>query len=181
MYMSQEQKQKADQWIDQRFMFLQGGEDDDVTLTWLFERFAAARERYDTSICVVDPWNEVSISDRPQDWTAEQWVSQALRQVKRFARKLDVTMVIVAHPAKMRRDRYGNVPKPSLWDIADSAAWANRCDLGVVIYRPDLQSTDDRTEISVEKSRDYYALGKPGVVTLRWSADTSRYVRLGEP
>jgi twinkle protein len=74
------------------------------------------------------------------------------------------------------RDKNGKIPKPTLWDIADSAAWANRCDAGVVIYRPDMQN-GNLTEISIEKSRDTYAIGTPGTVSLQWQAETSRFAR----
>ena len=178
-YMSEPQRVVADTWIDQHFVFVQKTkETDDVTLSWLLERFAAAIVRYGASICVIDPWNEISIMDKPVDWTTEQFVSQSLLAIKGFARTHNVAFVVVAHPAKMRRDRNGKVPKPGLWDIADSAAWANRCDAGVVIYRPDMLN-DTLTEISVEKSRDYYAIGMPGIITLKWEAETSRYVRPG--
>jgi len=177
-FMGHEQRQRADAWIDQYFVFAQADEGEDMTLNWLLERFAAARQRFDAQICVIDPWNEILIIDRPSDFTTEQMVSQSLRLIKSFARKYDVTMIVVAHPAKMRRDRYGKVPKPGLWDIADSAAWANRCDLGVVVYRPDLLTSS--TEISVEKSRDYYSIGKPGTVTLQWQPESSRFTNVGQ-
>jgi twinkle protein len=174
-HMSEDDKAMADQWIDQHFVFLQGDEGEDMTLSWMLERFAAARQRFGATINVIDPWNEVSIIDKPGDWTTEQTVSQSLRVMKSFARTHDVVMIVVAHPAKMRRDKNGKVPKPGLWDIADSAAWANRCDLGVVVYRPDLQTSS--TEISVEKSRDFYSIGKPGMVTLNWEPESSRFVQ----
>jgi len=174
-YAGPQQLRDADAWIDDHFVFLQGGENEDMTLAWMLERFAAAKQRYDAGICVIDPWNEISISDRPTEWTTEQFVSQQLRLLKGFARTHDVTVIVVAHPAKMRRDRNGKVPKPGLWDIADSAAWANRCDVGLVVYRPDLQGSP-YTEISVEKSRDFYAIGIPGMVTLKWQPETSRFI-----
>jgi len=174
-YMGDDQKVGADVWIDQSFVFLQAPEGEDMTLDWLLERFAAAKQRFGVSLCIIDPWNEVSVAGKPVDWTTEQWVSQSLRQIKSFARQYEVTFIIVAHPRKLGRDRYGKVPKPGLWDIADSAAWANRCDAGVVIYRPDMQNSD-LTEILVEKSRDFYSIGTPGMITLKWQAETSRFV-----
>ena len=175
MHMGDGQKVQADAWIDECFVFLQAPEGEDMTLDWMLERFAAAKQRFGVSICVIDPWNEVSIVGKPIDWTTEQWVSQSLRQVKSFARQHDVTFLIVAHPKKLGRDRNGKVPKPELWDIADSASWANRCDVGVTIYRPDLAG-DDLTQISVVKSRDFYAIGTPGMITLRWQPETSRFI-----
>jgi twinkle protein len=177
-FMGDQQRVVADEWIDRHFIFVQATENEDMTLPWLLERFSAASERYGAGIVVIDPWNEVSVADKPVDWTTEQWVSQSLRLIKSWARTHDAAVIIVAHPRKMGRDRNGKVPKPTLWDIADSAAWANRCDAGVVIYRPDLM-VGNRTEISVEKSRDYYAIGTPGMVTLQWEAETSRFVRPG--
>jgi twinkle protein len=175
-HMGDAQRRDADAWIDEHFVFLQADEGEDMTLPWLLERFAAARQRHQCGICVIDPWNEVSIVGKPVDWTTEQWISQSLREIKSFARKQDVTFIIVAHPRKLGRDKNGKIPKPTLWDIADSAAWANRCDAGVVIYRPDMQN-GNLTEISIEKSRDTYAIGTPGTVSLQWQAETSRFAR----
>lgn len=175
--MSDSQRQVADEWINRHFVFLQGEEGEEMTASWMLERFTAARVRYGAGICVIDPWNEVSISDKPTEWTTEQFVSQSLRVMKSFARVHDITLIIVAHPRKLGRDKFGKIPKPTLWDIADSAAWANRCDLGVVVYRPDIQSGDGLTEISIEKSRDYYSIGTPGIVTLKWQAEASRFVK----
>ena len=177
-YMGEAECQTADAWIDDNFFFAQADEGEDMTLRWLLERFAAARQRHGAGIGIIDPWNEVSIVDKDQDWTTEQWISQSLRIVKSFARVHDMTIIIVAHPRKLGRDRNGKIPKPTLWDIADSAAWANRCDAGVVIYRPDMHDSA-LTEISIEKSRDHYAIGTPGCITLQWQADTSRFVRPG--
>jgi twinkle protein len=177
--MAEEQKRLADEWIDRHFVFLQPGEDD-MTLAWMLERFAAARQRHNAGIAVIDPWNEVSIADKPVDLTTEQWISQSLREIKRFARTHDIAVIIVAHPRKLGRDKNGKVPRPTLWDIADSASWANRCDLGVVVYRPELLGGGP-TEISVEKSRDFYALGTPGTVTLQWNPEQSRFGRLDYP
>lgn len=173
--MGDDQKQLADEWINERFVFLQTGPEEDMTLPWLLERFAAARRRHGAGIGVIDPWNEVSV-DKPADWTVEMWVSQSLREIKRFARAHDMAIIIVAHPRKLSRDKSGKIPKPVLWDIADSAAWANRADLGVIVYRPELL-TGGPTEISVEKSRDYYVLGTPGSVTLNWNPEQSRFTR----
>jgi twinkle protein len=175
--MSEAQKQDADQWINDKFLFVQQEEGVDMTLDWVLERFTTAVVRCHASILVIDPWNEISISDQPDGWTTEQFISQSLRRIKQFARQHNVTVIIVAHPRKMQRNRDGKIPKPGLWDIADSASWANRCDVGIVIYRPRPQ--DDQTvEISVEKSRDHYSIGVPGTVSLKWEMHASRFVDL---
>ena len=99
------QKRLADEWINQHFVFLQPGEDEDMTLPWLLERFAAARQRHGAGIGVIDPWNEVSIVDKPVDWTAEQWISQACARSSGSPAQHDMTIIIVAHPRKLGRDQ----------------------------------------------------------------------------
>jgi twinkle protein len=173
--MSEDQKRDADQWINDKFLFVQQEEGVDMTLDWVLERFTTAVARCHAQVLVIDPWNEISVSDQPDGWTTEQFISQSLRRIKQFARAHNVTVIIVAHPRKMARNRDGKIPKPGLWDIADSASWANRCDVGIVVYRPRPQD-DQTTEISVEKSRDHYSIGVPGTVTLKWEMHASRFV-----
>jgi len=173
--MGEDQKQDADQWINDKFLFIQQQEDVDMTLDWVLERFTTAVVRCHAQVLVIDPWNEISVSDQPDGWTTEQWISQSLRRIKQFARQHNVTVIIVAHPKKIARLRDGKIPKPTMWDIADSASWFNRCDVGIVIHRPRPQD-DQTTEISVEKSRDHYSIGVPGTVTLKWEMHASRFV-----
>jgi twinkle protein len=173
--MGEDQKRQADQWINDKFLFVQQEEGVDMTLDWLLERFTTAVVRCHAQILVVDPWNEISIADQPDGWTTEQFISQSLRRIKQFARQHNVAVIVIAHPRKMSRNRDGKIPKPTLWDIADSASWANRCDVGLCVYRPRPQE-DQMTEISVEKSRDHYSIGVPGTVTLKWEMHASRFV-----
>ena len=67
---------------------------------------------------------------------------------------------VVAHPAKMQRNREGKFPTPGLYDISDSAHWANKPDIGIVVHREDL--TNSETTIRVVKSRYHQAIGRPG-------------------
>jgi len=172
--MSGAERAEADEWIDKMFDFVVPEEDIDTTLAWVLELFARSVVRRGVGVCVLDPWNEIDHSDKPRGWTQAEFVSQGLRQIKRFSRKYNVAMIVAAHPAKMQRDREGKMPKPGLYDIADSAAFANRCDAGVVVYRPDMLMNNE-TEIAVVKSRYFSQIGRPGAVTGVWDDSQTRY------
>lgn len=171
VHMSDEEKAAADAWIDQYFRFLLPTDDEESSLDWLLETMAAAVTRFDPFVCVIDPWNEIE-HIRPPGMTSTEYTGYAIRALKRFARKHRVHIIVIAHPAKLQRDRNGEYPKPTLYDIADSAHWANKADLGVMIWR---KTGDQEAEIAVVKSRYYNEIGRPGSVKGIWNESTGRY------
>src|SRR5262249_23131436 len=125
---------EADEWIDRHFSFIVPSENDDVTLAWLLERAAASVIQHGSRLVVVDPWNELD-HIRPEAMSLTEYVGFAIKEFRRLARRLQVHVIVAAHPAKMYRDKAGEFPVPSLYDISDSAHWANKPEIGVVVYR----------------------------------------------
>jgi len=80
----------------------------------------------------------------------------------------------VAHPAKPPRDG-GKITVPTLYDIAGSANWANKADIGFAVHRPSFDGPE--VQIHVHKVRDKW-VGKPGGVTLRYDKITGRYAEV---
>jgi twinkle protein len=158
-----EEIDKAEAWINQHFLFVAPGDDDDPTLEWVLERLSIAVVRHGTKLCIIDPWNELS-HERPGDMSMTDYIGYGLRELKRFARKHMIHLIVVAHPAKMRRLDNGRFPMPCLYDISDSAHWKNRCDVGVIVHR----ETEETTLVRVEKSRYHDEIGKPGDVYVRY-------------
>lgn len=167
---------KADHWIDQNFSFVVPDLESYSTLSWVMERFAASALRYGTKLFVLDPWNELE-HDRPADVSLTEYIGTALRDFKGFARKYEAHLIVVAHPAKLRRDQEGRYPIPSLYDISDSAHWYNKADVGVVVHRKD----ENETLIRVAKSRYHDQIGKPGDVSVRYVWQRATYQALSEP
>jgi hypothetical protein len=60
-------------------------------------------------------------------------------------------MTVIAHPAKPMRDRKGQYPRVSMYDIAGSAHWNNLADIGISIWR-DL-SVAINTQMDTEERR----------------------------
>ena len=156
----------ADLWIDRHFSFIVPNEDEDADLPWLLETLAAAVIRHGTDMAVIDPWNEMDHA-KPRDQTMTEYVAWAIRQLKKFGRKYNIHVMVVAHPTKMAKDKEGKVPMPTLYDIADSSAWFNKCDAGLIVHRE-----DGVTKVRIAKSRYHDRIGTPGTVLLafdRWS------------
>ena len=163
----------ADAWIDRHFAFIVASDEDEVSLTWVLERAAAAILRYEASLVVIDPWNEID-HRRPRDMTLTEYVGFAIRQFRRLAKRYGVHLIVVAHPAKMQRGKDGKFPVPALQDISDSAHWSNKADIGIVVHR-DGMIENRETAIRVVKSRYHHAIGTPGEVLGVWDESTTRY------
>ena len=167
----------ADDWIDKRFCFLVAHDEEHVDLAWVLERAAAAVRRFDVHVLVIDPWNEMD-HVRPPGMSLTEYTGYAIKQFKKFARRHRVHLIVVAHPAKLQRIHgSGKYPVPTLYDIADSANWANKPDIGLVVHREDL-GPDGTTTIKIPKVRYVGEIGMPGEVTgLRWNREVTRYER----
>lgn len=153
----------ADEWIDRWFSFIVPGADDDATLLWLLERLRAAVTRHGVKCIIIDPWNELD-HDKPPDMTQTEYIGWCIRRLKKFAMSNLVHLIVVAHPAKMQRDRDGKIPIPNLYDISDSAHWSNKPEVGVIVHRKD----EHETIIKVAKSRYHDTIGRPGEISVRF-------------
>jgi twinkle protein len=144
--------------------------DESPTLDWLFEKMRAVVVRYGVRIIVADPYNELE-HRRPAGMTETEYISDMLGRMRRFADAHTCQVILVAHPAKLRRREDGSLPVPGLYDISGSANFANKADFGVTVHR-DLKT--GRTTISVRKCR-FKHLGKIGEANLDYDLPTGCY------
>ena len=96
-----------------------------------------------------------------------------LSKIKRFAQTYECHVWIVAHPRKMNSID-GKVPIPALYDIASSAHWANKADLGWCLSR-DRNNPSQPVELHVLKVR-WKECGMAGnVAYFTWDRWSGRY------
>lgn len=170
---NEEEKLLADAWIDENFIFLAPNEDDDVTLDWVLEKASAAVVRENAQVVVIDPWNELDHM-RPNGMSLTEYTGYAIKQLKKFARKHHIHLIIVAHPTKMKKVE-GIYEIPTLYDISDSAHWYNKADIGIIVHRQD----EETSIIKVAKSRYHDLIGKPGEVVVRFNKSNNRFEKRG--
>ena len=163
--------EEADDWLQQKFSFIIPTPDEDIDLHWLIDRIEAAAVRHDAKLVIVDPWNELD-HIHPPGMSQTEYTGFAIRQLKKLASRLKIHLIVVTHPAKMSRNKDGEYPVPSLYDIADSAHWRNKCDMGIVVHR-----TDDKTsKIIVAKCRHWGKTGRVGEAELRYDDYRFKFV-----
>ena len=116
---------------------------------------------------VIDPWNEIE-HDREDKQTETEYISSSLKRIRQFARRYGIHIWVVAHPAKMYRDKQGKIPVPTPYDISGSARWRDKSDNCITVWR-DLSDNDSIiVQLHVQKVR-FRQDGKIGVGELSYN------------
>ncbi len=159
-------------WVAERYCFIVSDDDKDLpTIDWILDKARIAILRYGIRGLIIDPYNEIE-HKRGQGMFETEYVSMLLGKIKRFAKANQIHVWIVAHPAKMLKDKEGKQQVPTLYDISGSANWVNKADCGIVIHRG---STEGQTEVHVKKIR-FKHVGRQGVANLVYERNSGRYL-----
>lgn len=121
---------------------------------------------------IIDPWNEMD-HWRPNGLSETEYISRTLTELRKMSRDFKVHLFLVAHPKMMNKDKDGNYPVPRPYDISGSAHWYNKADNCIAIWR-DVANDPEMVQVHIQKVR-FKTTGKPGMVTLRYNNDLSRY------
>ena len=117
---------------------------------------------------VIDPWNELE-HKRRRDETETDYIGRAIRAIKRFARRYNIAIWVIAHPVKPGMDME---KPPTLYSISGSSHWANKADYGAIVHRIDKRSPV--TDLIMDKVRMGLP-GQEGLSRLVLDRETSSY------
>lgn len=155
-------------FLEDHFHFIRA-DDEAPTIDWVLETARAAVMRFGIRGLVIDPYNELEA--HRGGLTETEYVSQMLSKVKRFAQGHDVHVFFIAHPTKMYRDKEGQIPVPTAYDISGGANWTNKAD-NIMVTSRDYETGE--VDIFIRKVR-WKQTGKPGVVRLGYDKVTGVY------
>lgn len=166
--MTEQEYTEGAAWVLERFLWL---DIDLKTPTELISTALTYSEKGRKLGVVLDPWNTL---DHERNGMSEtDYVSLVLTSVTRLARSADAHVWLVAHPAKVYRDKSGNRPIPTPYDIAGSAAWYAKADNIICVHRDQVEGGQD-VEIHIQKVR-FKHIGCIGLATLKYDKVTGRY------
>jgi len=129
-------------------------------------------EKHGIKGLLIDPFNYI---DKSGDgfMSETDYVSKFLSRLRQFAKETGCHVWLVAHPVKNNK---WTQKTPTLYDIAGSAHFLNKCDMGVVVERnrdPE-EGQLNEVRIQVEKVRNREA-GQVGSTKLWFDWRTRRY------
>lgn len=174
--MTEDDINRADYWINDRYLFLVHP-DQRPTLEWFLDMAEIAVVRHGARIIQVDPWNRLEAA-RGRDESETEYIGRCLRALHVFAHDMNCHVQIVAHPAKMDGARRGK--DPSLEDISGSKNWENMVDQGFVVHRPEIfDGTNRKTEAQLfHRKARFEELGYPCKLNLDYKILSGRYVSI---
>lgn len=160
------QLKAVDQMIEENTSLIYQDVDaeDEMDLDWFLERCRVAILQHGAKVIVLDPWNELE-HKRKHNETETEYTNRALREFRRFAKRHNVCLWVVAHPAKPEK---GGPSIPKLYQISGSAAWANKPHYGLTYHRPDPSANVGQLHVTkVRQGMPGEKTGKDGIpVTL---------------
>lgn len=169
-----EQKEDGKKWLKKHFSIILPDEDSSWSIEGVLELAKILVYRKGIKGLIIDPWNELDHS-RTGNQSETDHVSIALAKIRQFARNYDVHVWVVAHPAKLYKDKDGKYPVPTPYDISGSAHFRNKADNAITVWRN--AGHDDQTvaDIHVQKIR-FKEVGKLGLCSLRFDPYKGSFV-----
>jgi twinkle protein len=149
--------------------------EDALSIQGVVDRATSLVRRHGIQGLILDPFNEFDHT-RERGMTDTEYVGHILGYLKRWARKYQVHVWLVAHPQKLYRREDGTYPIPTPYDISGSSHFRNKADNCITVWR-DMDNPDTPVQIHVQKVR-FKHIGKVGMAELAWDELTGRY---GEP
>jgi twinkle protein len=164
-----EEKKRAEAFVERYYSFIDYDpvevDDSEIDIDFILDKAATAVFRYGVKMLTVDPWNELE-HNRTPSVSLTEYVGKSIKKMKRFAKQFGCAVAVVAHPTKMDPS-----VAPGLYNISDSAHWANKADLGVVIHGEDPMDSTDRT-IAIPKVRLKRIAGNTGTADIQFDLKT---------
>lgn len=171
---TEEQKNEGKTWLRKHFNIVLPNEDGNWTIDGILHLAKALVYQKGINGLVIDPWNELDHS-RPPGLTETEYVSLVLSKIRQFARNFGVHVWLVAHPAKLYKDKDGKYPVPTPYDISGSAHFRNKADCALTVWRNVGGKDSDVADVHVQKIR-FKEVGRPGLVSLRYQIQSGRFI-----
>lgn len=173
--MSLDEYSEAAHFIDKHIFYVYPEDSHDIHAINEKFRYLVLKKGIDGVL--IDPWNQLDHIQKPYQ-REDQYLSEVLKDVKRFALLNAVSYNIIAHPVKQQRDSDKSYPPVDMYDIAGGAAWANKSDNIVSYYRPNhhVDKTSPEVQIFIQKIKRRRTGGQPGDFAIKMLWKMKRFV-----
>lgn len=162
-------------FFDEHFKFLEVDKNE-LTVDHLIMKAQEMVGRYGINCFVLDNWSFVELKMPKYGDSRTNHIGDSLTKFKIFKEKFKCAVIIVAHTRKLSKDSNGNVDVAGMYDIAESAHFANKADNVIVVYR---NFQTGLVDVYTKKVRWIYT-GTQGVSHFEYNLDTGAYSEYSE-
>lgn len=168
---TEQEKQSARSFVTTHFNWLHTDGERDSTLDSILERAEHMIYSKGINCLVLDPFNLIA-HDYGKD-NMSDYIGKFLRKLSLFAKKYDIHLFLVAHPAKMYKNESGEYNVPDLYNVSGSANFFNMTANGITVHRDFVNKT---VMVRVTKCK-YAHLGAIGNESeFAYDAKSGRYI-----
>lgn len=157
-------------WANERIYITLPEKGESPTWDWIFEKFKEQIYSFGVNVFMIDAFNKVLGARDKND------IDEILTRLTSFAQINNVSILLVAHPTKMRKDDSGKYSIPNLYDVSGSADFRNQTHNGFAVHRffPD-ETTNGYTKFVNLKTKFSFQgeIGKD--IDFQWDEVTGRY------
>jgi twinkle protein len=169
--MSEQEYVDACLFIDLHFFYVYPDNEHDINS--INEKFRHLILKKGVDGVMIDPFNQLDSNQKAYQ-REDQYLSEILKDVKRFALLNHVVYVIVAHPKNPPQTPRGQaLPVVDMYDISGGSMWGNKADQILSYYRPNFHENKNSPEVTiyVQKLKRKRTGGQLGQfdLTLIWS------------
>jgi twinkle protein len=164
----------ACQFIGQHIFYVYPEDSHDVVS--IHEKFRYLVMKKGVDGVLVDPFNQLDHNQKGYQ-REDQYLSEVLKDMKRFALLNAVVYNIVAHPKNPNYQEGKVLPVVDMYDISGGAMWGNKSDLIVSYHRPRFHEDKNSTEVEVhvQKLKRKRTGGQLGSFPLNLNWQKKRY------
>lgn len=125
---------------------------------------------------MIDPFNQLDKNQKAYE-RDDQYISNTMKDVKRFALLNAVSYNIIMHPKSPQYNQDKSLPVVDMYDIAGGAMTGNKADQIISYYRPNfhVNKNDSAVQVHMQKVKRKRTGGKLGSFNLRLEWNTKRY------
>ena len=171
--MTEIELEDAIKWINEYVKFIETDEDN-IRLDIIMDLVLEAIKKYGIDGMIIDPWNEIE-PDLKDGESETNYIRRSLSRIRRFTRKHNIITYIVAHPAKMYKNKAGEYDVPTLYNISGSAHWYNKADNGLCVFR---DFDTGCVDVHIQKIK-FKIHGKTGCVGMKYIQENGRFEGIG--
>jgi twinkle protein len=125
---------------------------------------------------MIDPFNQLDKTQKPYE-RDDQYISNILKDIKRFALLNAVSYNIVMHPKNPTYNSDKSLPVVDMYDIAGGAMTGNKADQIISYFRPNfhIDKNDPNVQVYIQKLKRRRTGGKLGQFDMKLNWSTKRY------
>lgn len=177
--MSDEEYVEGCEFLNEHFYYVYP--DNDHDLISIHDKFRYLVLKKGVDGVMIDPFNQLDHNQKGYQ-REDQYLSEILKDIKRFALINNVTYNIVAHPKNPKYEQDKSLPIVDMYDMYGGSMWGNKSDHIICYHRPNwhIDKNSPEVEIHIQKVKRKRTGGRQGMVEMKLVWSKKRFVEMPE-